>query len=341
MTAHPARRLIGGWLRTRKVGGLDVSVVGLGTNNFGTDFFGGGCDVDDATRIISAAFDAGVNFMDTAEEYSVRSRNGSGQSEQLIGVALKRLKPRRDEFVVATKFLNEDLDNPDERGSRRIVRALELSLKRLNLDYVDLYQQHRPDPGTPVEETLVALDELVRAGKVREIGCSNFAGSQIDEAEAASTRSGLVRFVTTQSRYNVLENPREEGVLEACQRSSVMLLPYYPLASGLLTGKYGRPDPPPPGSRLTVGTPISDRMKSSLLTDNRLRIVRELESFARSCGRTLLELAISWLTSQPLVLSVITGATRPDQITANAFSASWELSASDFNEVGRIVRSQS
>jgi aryl-alcohol dehydrogenase-like predicted oxidoreductase len=236
-------------MKTRGVGSLEVSVVGLGTNNFGTDFFGRRCDVDDAVQTISAALDSGVNFFDTAEEYSVRSRNGTGRSEEFIGEALRRLKPRREEIVIATKFLNEDMEHPGEVGARRIVHALEGSLERLGLEYVDLYQQHRPDNATPLEETLAALDELVREGKVREIGCSNFSGSEIDAAAQVSSARASAHFVTTQSRYNALENPREEGALDACRRGPIMLLPYYPLASGLLTGKYSRPGEAPAGSR--------------------------------------------------------------------------------------------
>lgn len=323
-------------MKTRTVGALRLSVVGLGANNFGTDFFGKRCDLDTATRIIAAALDAGVNFIDTAEEYSVRSGHGSGESEQFIGHALKALGIRRDDVVIATKFLNTDDTAAGERGPKRIVRALEGSLRRLGVSHIDLYQQHRPDPETPLEDTLAALDELVRAGKVREIGCSNYSGALLDKARAVSDEHGIARFVTTQSRYNALEGPREEGVLDACERNSMKLLPYYPLANGLLTGKYAQGGPPP-GSRLAAGTPISDRYRVALLTPDRLDAVAALESFARDRGHTLLELAVSWLTSQPIIGSVITGATRPEQIVANAGSASWEMSDDEVDEVVRIV----
>jgi aryl-alcohol dehydrogenase-like predicted oxidoreductase len=312
--------------------------VGLGTNNFGTDFFGSQCELADAARIISAAVDAGITLIDTAEEYSVTSTNGTGQSEQFIGEALKKLGSHRDRLIIATKFLNEDLRSPGERGQKRIVRALEASLKRLGVDRIDLYQQHRPDPDTPIEETLAALDGLVREGKVREIGCSRFSGDQIDEARAASFKLGLAPFVSSQSRYSVLEQPGEEGVLEACERNAMMLLPYYPLASGLLTGKYGHGSLDN-RSRLTVDTTISNRLKNSLLTDDRLKTVAQLELFAAERGRTLLELAISWLTSQPLVASVIAGATRAEQVLANAMSASWELSEDEIKQVAAIAGS--
>jgi aryl-alcohol dehydrogenase-like predicted oxidoreductase len=319
------------------LGSLQVSVVGLGTNNFGTDFFGHKCDLEEATRVISAALDAGVNFLDTAEEYSVRSRNGTGQSEQFIGQAMQRLRSHRTDIVIASKFLNEDLANPEERGAKRIVRALESSLKRLNVDYVDLYQQHRWDPDTPLDETLQALDSLVRQGKIREIGCSNFTGAQIDQAQAISAAHGLTAFVTSQSRYNLLEEPREEDALQGCRRHSMKLLPYYPLASGLLTGKYRSEELLPSGSRLTEPTPISAKMKRSLLTSDRLGQVAALEAFTRESGHTLLELAMSWLTNQPFVGSVITGATSPQQIVANANSSCWELSDDDLRQVSEIT----
>ena len=323
-------------MKTRTLGSLEVSVVGLGTNNFGTDFFGKSCDLTQATRIISAALDVGINFLDTAEEYSVRSRNGTGQSEQFIGHALQKLGSRRDEIVIATKFLNEDLAAPEERGPERIIRALESSLRRLNVEFVDLYQQHRPDPDTALHDTLSALDTLIQQGKIREIGCSNFSGEQIDAAQAVSARDGLAAFVTSQSRYNLLEGPREEGALEGCRRNSLMLLPYYPLASGLLTGKYGSGGVPPAGSRLAEHTTINDRFRGSLLTPDHLAQVSELETFAKESGHTLLELSMSWLTSQPFVGSVITGATSPEQIIANVRSASWELSEEDLQWVAQI-----
>ena len=339
--ASPSNQLTaranGADVKTRFLGSLEVPVVGLGTNNFGTDFFGSQCDLDDATRIISAALDAGVTFIDTAEEYSVTSTNGTGQSEQFVGAALKRLGTRRDQLIIATKFLNVDIRSPDERGPKRIVRALEGSLKRLGVDHIDLYQQHRPDPDTPIEDILAALDRLVRDGKVREIGCSRFSGEQIDEARAASDQHALAPFVSSQSRYNLLEQPGEEGVLEACERHSMMLLPYYPLASGLLTGKYSHGSFASTGSRLTVDTPISNRMKTSLLTEDRFKTVASLELFAGERGHTLLELAISWLTSQPFVASVIAGATRPEQVLANAASASWELSEDEVREVQAVA----
>ena len=324
-------------MKTRKLGSLEVSVVGLGTNNFGTDFFGHKCDIEDATRIISAALDAGVNFLDTAEEYSVLARNGRGESEQFIGQAMQRLRSHRGDIVIATKFLNEDLAVPEERGSQRIIRALESSLKRLHVDYVDLYQQHRWDPGTPLDETLDALDSLIRQGKIREIGCCNFTGAQIDRAQAVSAAGGLAAFVTSQSRYNLLEGPREEDALLGCRTHSMKLLPYYPLANGLLTGKYSSEETPPSGSRLAQPTPISERMKRSLLTSDRLAQVKALKTFAEERGRTLLELAISWLTSRPFVGSVITGATSPQQIVANANSAGWQLSDDDLRQVSEIT----
>lgn len=319
------------------MGSVEVSVVGLGTNSFGTNFFGRKCDVEDATRIIAAALDAGVSLLDTAEEYSVTSEVGSGQSEQFIGQALKALGTGRDRVAIATKFSNLDREFPDERGPKRIARAAEGSLTRLGVDHIDLYQQHRPDPDTPLEDTLAALDRLVRDGKVREIGCSNFPGSLIDQARQLSEQHGLASFVTSQSRHNLIEGPREDGVLEACARHSMTLLPYYPLANGVLTGKYNDPGQAPGGSRLAAGTPISDRYKTSLLTPERLDLVSTLETFATQRGHSLLELAISWLTSQPMVASVIAGASRPEQIAANAAAASWEMSQEEIDAVAQIV----
>jgi aryl-alcohol dehydrogenase-like predicted oxidoreductase len=324
-------------VKTRQLGSLVVPVVGLGTNNFGTDFFGKSCSVDDAVEIVSAALDAGVNFLDTAEEYSVRSRNGIGQSEQFIGEALRRLGTRREDVIIATKFTVDNVDAPDERGAKRITRAVEGSLARLGVDHIDLYQQHTADRHTPIEETLTTLNDLVRQGKVREIGCCNFSGEQLDRARAASSEHELARFVTSQSRYNVLEGPRQEDALAGCLRNSMMLLPYYPLANGLLTGKYGKDGTLPPGSRLAGQSLISERIRSAVLTPRLISQVGMLETFAKDHGRTLLELAISWLTSQDFVGSVIAGATSAAQVTANARSASWNLTRDDLDEIAALL----
>jgi aryl-alcohol dehydrogenase-like predicted oxidoreductase len=320
-------------MQTRNIGSLEVSIVGLGGNNFGTDFFGNPCDQDDAARVVRAALDAGINFIDTAEEYSTATVVGSGRSEEFIRYALGS---RRGEVVIASKFRNDSLSNPDQRGAKRIVAALEGTLERLGTDYVDLYQQHTPDPDTPTEEVLEALDRLVRDGKVREIGCCNFSGTLIDQALEVSDDRGFAHFVSSQSRYNLLQMPRQEGVLEACQRHGMALLPYFPLASGLLTGKYRAGEDPVDG-RLAAETSIGKGLKGSLLTEERLQTVDQLERFAHEHGHTLLELAISWLTSQPMVASVIAGATRPDQAAANAAAANWDLSTDEFQAIAAIV----
>lgn len=322
-------------MRTRSIGGLEVSVVGLGSNNFGTDFFGKGCDERESTRIVHAALDAGITFIDTAEEYSVTSSIGTGQSEQFIGRALGK---RRGEVIIATKFLNRDPAYPAELGAKRIIRAVEGSLRRLQTDYIDLLQQHQPDDTVPIEESLRAMDELVRAGKVREIGCCNFSGSIIDEAATVALEGSLKPLVSAQNRYNLLELPRQENVLEACSAHDMRLLPFFPLASGLLTGKYSKGQPPPSGSRLGQSTPLLEIIKSgSGLSDDRLDKVERLGDYALASGHTLLELAFSWLASQPVVGSIIAGATSPDQVTSNAKAASWQLTDADFEAIADIV----
>jgi aryl-alcohol dehydrogenase-like predicted oxidoreductase len=321
-------------VETRRIGRLEVSVVGLGTNNFGTDFFGNRCDQDQATAVVRAALDVGLTFIDTAEEYSVVSEIGSGHSEEFIGVALRG---RRDEAVLATKFESKRLEFPDQTGAARIVAAVEGSLQRLGTDRIDLYQQHFPDPETPIEEILEALDQLVRQGKVLEIGCSNFSGAMIDDASAVSQEHGWASFVSTQAKYNLLDRPRQEGVLEACERHGVMLLPFFPLASGLLTGKYQRGVEPPADSRLGGDSRISTMLRGEAFSDERLDTVARLDAFAIERGHTLLELAMSWLVSHPIVGSVIAGATRPDQVVSNVEAAQWALSDDDFAGVAEIL----
>jgi aryl-alcohol dehydrogenase-like predicted oxidoreductase len=235
-------------MKRRRIGSLEVSVVGLGGNSFGTDFFGARCDQREVTRIINAALDAGVNLIDTAEEYSITSFLGEGHSEELIGVALGS---RRDEAVIATKFLNTSDGEPDQRGASRIVAAAEASLLRLRTDRIDLYQQHQPDPDTPIEETLKALEQLVLDGKVREVGCCNFTADMLDAATEAAGRSSFAAFRSCQVQYSLLERPPND-VLASVERNRMSILAYFPLASGLLTGKYRRGEPPPPDSRLAA-----------------------------------------------------------------------------------------
>lgn len=347
-------------MERRKIGSLEVSVIGLGTVNFGTDFFGKGCDEAESASIVDAAIESGINFFDTAEEYSVVSEFGTGRSEQLLGAALGS---RREEIVIATKFRADSLSEPGVCGVQRIERAVEGSLKRLGTDYIDLLQQHFPHPELPVEETLEALDRLVRSGKVREVGCCNFDGAMIERADDAAARLGTARFASAQNRFTVLDaakgseaeessaregaNPQEdrvrevladqpEGFVEACLDRGLSLIPFFPLASGLLTGKYND-GKPPPESRLTEDSPASKVIAESELSERNLGTARALEAYAREHDHSLVELAISWLASQPVVASVIAGATRPEQVRANAAAAGWTLSDAHFAEVEAIV----
>jgi aryl-alcohol dehydrogenase-like predicted oxidoreductase len=326
-------------VRRRLVGSLEVSVVGLGGNNFGTNFFGAGCDERQVGRIVDAALDAGINLIDTAEEYSITSFLGEGHSEELIGAALRH---RRDEAVIATKFLNQSETDPAERGAARIVAAVEDSLRRLGTDRIDLYQQHHPDASTPMEEILEALDRLVRAGKVREVGCCNFSAEMLDEATGAAARSSLAPYRSCQLQYSVLERP-EAQVLAAAARHDIGVFAYFPLVSGLLTGKYRRGEPPAADTRLGAQGLVSTVLRQGHtarrppLSDERLATVAQLETFARERGHSLLELAISWLVARPSVASVLTGVTKPEQVVANAAAAGWQLTADDLAAVDLIV----
>lgn len=299
----------------RRIGSLEISVVGLGCNNFGKR-------VDEAgtVRVVQAALDAGINFFDTADIY------GGTDSERFLGRALEG---RRDRAVIATKF-GMRIDD-DRQGARAeyVPRALEASLKRLGTDRIDLYQLHQPDPVVPIEETLGALETLVRAGKIREIGCSNFSALQLHEARAAATSMGITSFVSVQNEYSLLNREPDRDVLSECDRLGMSFLPYFPLASGLLTGKYRKGAAPPEGARLQA--------ESSRLTDENLSIVEGLIDFANRRGHTILELAISWLLTRPTVASVIAGATSPDQVRANAAACRWYLASSDLSEIDRIT----
>jgi aryl-alcohol dehydrogenase-like predicted oxidoreductase len=305
-------------METRRIGSLEVSVVGLGCNNFGWRI-----DEDATTRVVHAALDAGINLFDTADIY------GGTRSEEFLGRALGR---RRDEVVVATKFGMEVDKERRGAGPEYVRRACEDSLRRLKTDRIDLYQLHQPDPETPIEETLGALDELVRAGKVREIGCSNFSAEQLREAESKARERGTARFVSVQNEYSLLHREPEREVLPECERLRLAFLPYFPLASGLLTGKYRRGQPPPEGSRLGSSGRFAD-----MLTERNLGLVESLIKFAESRGHTLLELAFSWLLARPAVASVIAGATKPQQVKTNADAAVWKLTDAELAEVNRIV----
>jgi aryl-alcohol dehydrogenase-like predicted oxidoreductase len=304
-------------MELRSIGSLRVSVVGLGCNNFGMRI-----DAEATDRVVAAALDAGINFFDTADIY------GSTKSEEFLGRALGR---RRREAIVATKF-GMAVDDK-RRGARPdyVRRAADDSLKRLGTDYIDLYQLHQPDPEVPVAETLGAMNDLVKAGKVKEIGCSNFSAEQLNEASRA-TKPDAARFVSLQNEYSLLHREPETSVLPACERLGLAFLPYFPLASGLLTGKYELGKAPPKDSRLSL------QWTSRFTTEKNVRIAEALKAFAASRGHTLLELAMSWLASRPQVASVIAGATSPEQVRANAASVNWPLTPEELAEIDQVTQ---
>ena len=292
-------------------------MVGLGCNNFGWR-----TDERTSAAVVRAALDAGVTLFDTADIY------GGTQSEEFLGRALGA---RRQDVIIATKFGGKV--DAARRGARPdyVRRAVEDSLRRLGTDHIDLYQLHTPDPTVPIAETLGALNELVRAGKVREIGCSNFSAAQLGEAAVAGP-PGAARFASVQNEYSLLHRDPEQDVLPQCAALGLTFLPYFPLASGLLTGKVGRHTPAAPGSRLG-DTPQLGR----LLSEHNLETVEALSAFAAGKGRTLLELAISWLLTRPEVASVIAGATSAAQVKGNAAAAGWSLSAADLSQVDALA----
>jgi aryl-alcohol dehydrogenase-like predicted oxidoreductase len=303
-------------VRTRRLGrgGPEVSVVGLGCNNFG-----GRTDEARSRAVIDAALDAGVTLFDTADVYGDR-----GGSESILGRALRG---RRDRVVLATKFGHEMDDGDEPRGSQSYIRrAVEASLGRLQTDWIDLYQYHRPDGVTPIEETLGALDELVREGIVRYVGSSNFDAALIEEADRVAVEPGLARFVSAQNQYSLLRRQAEGEILPACERLGLGFLPYHPLAGGLLSGKYRRGEPPPEGTRLAA--------RPDRLTDEEFDQVEALERYAAERGRTLLEVAVAALLARSPVASVIAGATTPEQVRANVAAAEWEPSADDLAALG-------
>jgi aryl-alcohol dehydrogenase-like predicted oxidoreductase len=269
--------------------------------------------------VVAAALDAGINFFDTADVYD------QGRSEEFLGRALVG---QRSRAVIATKF-GMKMEGIGQGAKPAYVRsAAEASLKRLQIDRIDLYQLHRPDPGTPIGDTLGALNDLVREGKVLEIGCSNFSVEQLREAEKAAATGA--RFVSVQNEYSLFHREPEQGVLEECKRQGLAFPPYFPLANGLLTGKYRAGKEPPPGSRGAAG------FGPKVFTPENLAKVEKLAAFAGSRGRTLLELAFSWLAAQPQVASVIAGATSPEQVVANARATSWKLTPAELKEIDQI-----
>lgn len=302
-------------MRYRPLGksGLVVSVVGLGGNNFGRRI-----GKEETRAVVDAALEAGINLIDTADTYG-----GQGASERFLGEALRG---RRDQVLVATKFGSDlaGLYGPDwgARGSRRYIRrAIEGSLERLGTDWIDLYQYHFPDGATPIEETLAALDELVKEGKCRYVGSSNLAAWQVADADWVARSGGLTRFVSAQNEYSLLERDAERELLPACERFGVGVLPYFPLASGLLTGKYRRGHPAPPGTRLA--------QRPERLTERAFDCLEAIEKYAADRGRSVLDVAIGALAETPAVGSVIAGATKPEQVRANAEAADWVPSGSD------------
>ncbi len=294
-------------------GGPEVSVVGLGTNNFGRR-----CDYEQTLAVIDAALDAGITLFDTADIY------GQGMSEDFIGRALEG---RRDRVVLATKFGMPMDERPDEsRGSPEYIRwAVEGSLRRLRTDVIDVYQLHRPDDSTPIEETLGALNELVDEGKVRWIGASNFSAEQIESAERAARERGTARFVSVQNEYSLIDREAEDEVLPTCEKLGIGFLPYFPLASGLLTGKYRR------GEEATEG-----RLAGQEIADARWDRAEALQEFAAARGIAMLDLAFAGLLAQPAVTSVIAGATKPEQVHANVAAGAVELSPEDVEELRKL-----
>jgi aryl-alcohol dehydrogenase-like predicted oxidoreductase len=303
---------------------IEVPVVGLGCNNFGRRL-----SAEASSRVVHAALDDGVFFFDTADVY------GDGASEEQLGRALRG---RRDGAVIATKFGWSMHGSQGPRGSARwIAQAVDDSLRRLDTDRIDLYQHHVPDPETPLEETLGALNDLVVAGKVGAIGCSNYSGEQIEQADSISARNGWARYVTAQNHYSLLERRQvEDSVTPECRRLGLGILPYFPLANGLLTGKYRRGAPPPEGSRL-AGNP---QRAGELMTESTFDVIEALDSFAHARGITLLDVAIGGLAAQPQVASVIAGATTVGQVRANAAAGRWAPAAADLDEIDRITRRQ-
>ena len=302
--------------------GLQVSEVGLGTNNFGhRDQFPFHIRAQEAAEIVNRALDVGINLIDTANYY------GEGLSEEFIGRALKG---RREQAVIATKVSSRVAEGPNLAGNSRkhIVQEVEKSLRRLGTDYIDLYQIHFPDPNTPIEETLRAMDDLVHQGKVCYIGCSNFKAWQVCEAVWTSRSLGITSFVSVQARYNMLDRAIEDEILPFCDQYNVGILPYYPLANGFLTGKYRRDEPPAEGTRLAAG----DR---GMLTEDKFDVLERLESFVAERGHSILELAFAWLLARPSVNSVIAGASRPEQVASNADA--WRLTGEDIAEIDALL----
>jgi aryl-alcohol dehydrogenase-like predicted oxidoreductase len=303
--------------------GLQISVTGLGCNNFGMRI-----DADRTRAVVHKALDEGITFYDTANIYG-----GGGKSEEMLGKALGN---RRHDIVLASKAGMAMGESPyDQGGSRRhLLASCEASLRRLGTDYLDLYQIHTPDASTPEQETLETFDVLVRSGKVRYIGCSNYAAWQLADAIGIAREHGLSSYISAQNQYNLLDRGIERELIPACRHFNVGILPFFPLASGFLTGKYRPGAEPPKGTRLAS----IPRLAGQVLNEGNFAILRQLEEFASACGHTMLELAVSWLAAQPQVGSVICGATRPEQVSENVKAVSWKLNSDELAEIDRLTR---
>jgi aryl-alcohol dehydrogenase-like predicted oxidoreductase len=313
-------------MKHRKLGRSDLSVstIGLGCNNFG---FVSGMNTEASRKVIDKAIEAGINFLDTSDSY--------GTSENILGEVLGE---RRKKIILATKFGSKRNALGEKSGASRgyILAEAEESLRRLRTDYIDLYQIHYPDPKTPIDETLRALDDLVKSGKVRYIGCSNFSAAQLEEAMNTASSHGFAAFVSSQDEYSLLVRDMEQDRLPTIEKHGLSELPYFPLASGLLTGKYKKGEAAPKGTRLAEKPNLAERY---FHPSNREK-THALEQFAKERGHTLLELAFSWLLSRHSVASVIAGATRPEQITANANAGEWTLSPEELAKVDEITALQ-
>lgn len=314
-------------MQYRKLGnsGLDISTVGIGTNNFGRRM-----DLNATQKVIHKAIDLGINFFDTSNTY------GNQLSEEYIGKTIT--KDIRRNIIIATKFGMDMGGIPNNIGASRkhILEQVDDSLKRLNTDYIDLYQIHVPDPHTPILETLTTLNDLVRSGKVRYIGCSNFAGWQIAQAMETSRKESLEAFVSNQPEYSMLNRSIETEILPACENYKLGILPFFPLANGFLTGKYKRNQPPPSGTRLSE----SAESANAYFTSKNFDIIEKLEQLANDANHTVTELAISWLLSNNNVSSVISGATKTSQLEINAKAADWDLETDVLDEIEIILNSK-
>lgn len=323
LRAHQSREKSTVEYRNLGRSGLQVSVVGLGCNNFG-----GRMDQDATQKVVDHAIELGINLFDTADVYG-----GAGKSEEFLG---KALGSRRNQVIVATKFGMKMGEGLYKSGASRryIIDECEASLRRLNTDYIDLYQIHAPDPKTPIDETLRALDDLVKSGKVRYTGHSNFSGWQSVEAHYLAEKHNLTAFISAQNEYSLLSRGIESELAPVCLKYGLGMLPFFPLASGLLTGKYQRNAPAPEGTRLGGASPMASRV----MTDRNWDLTEKLTDYAQGKGHTILELAMSWLACKPFVGSVIAGATKTEQLDGNVASANWKLTAEEMAEVDALAR---